>query len=157
MFHIGDKVFYPMHGAGVIEAIEEREILGEMQQYCVFTIPSSNMDVMIPMKNMRKTGIRQVVDRNTVKEILFDFHNAEPDCQLPWKERFKQNSDKMKTGEMQDGAEVVRDLLFRMKEKPLNASEKQMFTNAKKILISELSLIKDISEMQAADMLEITH
>lgn len=146
-----------MHGAGVIEAIEEREIQGEMQKYCVFTIPASNMNVMIPIKNMSKMGIRQVADRKTAKEILFDFHNAESDCQLPWKERFKQNSDKMKTGEMQDGAEVVRDLMFRMKEKPLNASEKQMFTNAKRILISELSLIKDISEMQAADMLNITH
>ncbi|MEK3887845.1 CarD family transcriptional regulator [Bacillus sp. FSL K6-3431] len=157
MFHIGDKVFYPMHGAGVIEAIEEREIQGEMQKYCVFTIPASNMDVMIPMKNMVKTGIRQVVDRKTLQEILFDFHNEEPDCQLPWKERFKQNSDKMRTGDMTDGAEVVRDLLYRKKEKPLNASEKQMLNNARKVLISELCLIKGISEVQAADMLVITH
>lgn len=157
MFHIGDKVFYPMHGAGVIEAIEEREVLGEMQKYCIFRIPASNMNVMIPLKNMEKSGIRQVVDRKTLKDILFDFHNEEPDCQLPWKERFKQNSDKMKTGDMVDGAEVVRDLLYRKKEKPLNASEKQMLNNARRILISELSLIKEISETQAADMLIISH
>ncbi|MBS4208459.1 CarD family transcriptional regulator [Bacillus sp. FJAT-50079] len=157
MFEIGDKVFYPMHGAGVIEAIEKREILGETHKYCLFTIFGSNMDVMIPLKNMEKTGIRQVVNKETVREILHEFHTEESTCKLAWKARFKQNTDKLKTGKMEDAAEVVRDLLHREMESALNASEKQMLNNARKMLISELSIIKNISEDQAAEMLILSH
>lgn len=155
LFQIGDRVFYPMHGAGVIEAIEEREIQGESQKYCVIAIPTSNMNVMIPLRNVEKLGVRQIVDRTTLKDILYDFQHEESDCSLPWKERYKRNSEKMRTGEFCDGAEVVRDLLYLEKEKPLNSSEKQMLNEARKILISELVLIKDISEIQAADLLTL--
>lgn len=156
MFQVGDKVFYPMHGAGVIKAVEEKEIQGKTQEYCVITLPSSNMDVMLPMKTVSKSGIRLIVDRKALKDILYNFHNEEPNCSLPWKERFSSNMEKMKSGEMHEAAEVVRDLLHRNKEKPLNASEKQMLNNARKILISELALIKDITEIQAADLLKIS-
>ncbi|MCJ8009377.1 transcription factor YdeB [Lederbergia wuyishanensis] len=144
-----------MHGAGVIKAIKEQEILGERREYYVISIPISNMNVMIPIKSVLTIGIRFLVDRNKLKNILFDFHNEEPTCSLPWKERYKQNMEKLKTGDMVVGAEVVRDLLHLQKGKVLNTSEKQMLNDATKILISELSLIKDISETQAADMLII--
>lgn len=155
LFQIGDKVFYPMHGAGIIKAIEEKEILGERREYYVISIPISKMNIMIPLKSAGTMGIRLVVDRITLKSILFDFHNEEPTCSLPWKERYKQNMEKLKTGDMLDGAEVVRDLLYLQKDKVLNTSEKQMLNDASKILISELSIIKDISETQAADLLII--
>ncbi|MBS4195271.1 CarD family transcriptional regulator [Lederbergia citri] len=155
MFQIGDKVFYPMHGAGVIKAIEEKEILGERRQYYVISIPISNMNVMIPMQSIGMAGLRLVVDNKTMKNILFDFHNEEPTCSLPWKERYKQNMEKLKTGDMTNSAEVVRDLLYLQKDKVLNTSEKQMLNDASKILISEISMIKDISETQAADLLVI--
>ncbi|MBS4220802.1 transcription factor YdeB [Bacillus sp. FJAT-49711] len=155
MFQIGDKVLYPMHGAGTIEAIEEKEILGERRRYYVISIPISNMNVMIPIGSVETAGVRPVADSKTMKSIIFDFHNEEPTCGLPWKERYKQNMEKLKTGGTLDGAEVVRDLLHLQKEKPLNSSEKQMLNDASKILISELSIIKDISETQAADLLVI--
>ncbi|MCR2822484.1 CarD family transcriptional regulator [Lederbergia panacisoli] len=154
-FQIGDKVLYPMHGAGIIEAIEEKEILGEYRQYYIISIPISNMNVMIPINSVEKAGVRLVTDSKTMKSIIFDFHNEEPTCSLPWKERYKQNIEKLKTGDTLDGAEVIRDLLHLQKEKPLNSSEKQMLNDASKILISELSIIKDISETQAADLLVI--
>ena len=156
LFQIGDKVFYPMHGAGIIKAIEDREILGKTQEYYVITIPISKMDVMIPLDKMSKSGVRAIVDLETMKDILYDFHHAEPTCSLPWKERFNANMEKLKTGKMSDSAEVARDLLFQNKEKTLNSSEKQMLQNAQRNLISELILIKDISESKAADLLKIS-
>ncbi|MBU8880862.1 transcription factor YdeB [Bacillus sp. FJAT-29790] len=156
LFQIGDKVFYPMHGAGIIEAIEEKEILGKTQEYCVITIPLNKMDIMIPTKKMQKSGVRSIVDRKTMNDILFDFHNVESNCSLPWKERFNSNMEKMKTGDMHDSAEVVKDLLHRGKEKALNSSEKQMLNQARRNMISELILVKDITENQAADLLKLS-
>lgn len=155
LFEVGDKVLYPMHGAGVIKSIEDKEIQGNVMEYCVISIPISNMDVMIPLKNLEKVGIRKLVDKKTLKDILYDYHNEEPDLSLSWRERYNMNMEKMKTGDLHKGAEVVRELIHRNKEKALNASEKQMLNDARRIIISELTLIKDISENQAADLLEI--
>ncbi|MEK4028087.1 MULTISPECIES: CarD family transcriptional regulator [Bacillaceae] len=156
MFQVGDKVFYPMYGAGVIEAIEEREIQGKTQEYCVIAIPLSKMDVMIPVKVIKKSRIRSITSRKVAKEILSDFDNKVSDCSLSWKERLKKNTEKMKTGEMQDTAEVVRDLLHYEREKALNSVEKQLLDRAKRILISELIMIKDITENEAAELLKLT-
>ncbi|MFE8696608.1 CarD family transcriptional regulator [Cytobacillus sp. FJAT-53684] len=156
LFQVGDKVFYPMHGAGIIKAIEEREVLGETHEYYVINIPISNMNVMIPIKKIQKSGIRPIIDRQTMKDILFDFHNMEPKESLPWKERFNSNMEKMKTGNVQDSAEVIRDLLYYSKEKVLNTSERHMLNEAKRNVISEMILIRDITESQAADLLKLT-
>ncbi|ENQ3107931.1 transcription factor YdeB [Bacillus cereus] len=153
LFQIGDKIVYPMHGAGVIEAIEEKEILGEKQKYYVIRIPISNMEVMIPMKKMIQARIRLIADMLTLENVLLIFQYGESDHSLSWKQRYTQNMEKMKTGEIQEGAEVVRDLIRRNKVRALNTSEKQMLDNAQKILISELSLIKGITENQAIDLL----
>lgn len=155
LFQIGDKVFYPMHGAGVIKAIEDREILGEIHEYYIIHIPMGKLDIMIPIKKIETSGVRLLADPKTMKDILFTFHHVEPDNSLPWKERYNSNMEKMKTGDMHDSAEIVRDLLFCSKTKVLNSSEKQMFNQARKNLISEMSLITDLTEHQAADLLKI--
>lgn len=157
LFQVDDKVFYPMHGAGVIKAIEDKEIQGEVKEYCIISIPISNMDVMIPLENLEKVGIRKLVANDELDDILHDYHNVAPDLSLAWRERFNLNMEKMKTGNMQKNAEVVRELLHRNKEKALNASEKQMLNDAKKILVSELTLIKGISENQALELLEVSN
>ncbi|MBY0122283.1 CarD family transcriptional regulator [Bacillus sp. S/N-304-OC-R1] len=154
MFQIGDKVFYPMHGAGIIKAIEEREILGRTQDYYVIHIPLNNMSVMIPVESMEKSSVRSVLDRKTINDILFDFHHFESDCSLPWKERYKSNMEKLKSGDMSESAEIVRDLLHRNKEKSLNTSERQMLNQAQRNIISELSIVKGISEEEAAQLLK---
>ncbi len=156
MFQVGDKVFYPMYGAGVIEAIEEKEIQGVTREYCMITIPLSKMNVMIPMKNMEKIKIRSVVDTSEAKEILVELQGEEPHGALPWKERLKRNTEKMKTGEMKDTAEVFHDLVYYQKEKALNSSEKHMLDLATKFLVSEIALVKDISENEAAHLLQLT-
>lgn len=156
MFQIGDKVFYPMHGAGTIQAIEEKEVLGTTQEYCVINIPISKMDIMVPIEKMQAAGVRSLVDRKTMKEILFDFHHIEPHTSLSWKERYNLNMEKLKTGDVHESTEIIRDLLYRSKEKTLNASEKQMLNQARRNVISELLLITDLTEKQAANLLKLS-
>jgi CarD family transcriptional regulator len=156
LFQIGDNIVYPMHGAGVIEGIEEKEIQGTKHKYFVIKMPNSNMQVMIPLDKIPKSHIRPVVDMPTLKDVLHIFNHGEIDRTLPWKQRYQMNMEKMRTGKIQDGAEVIRDLERINKEKTLNSSEKQMLDNAKKIFISELGLINRISENQAIELLNNT-
>jgi len=153
LFEIGDNIVYPMQGAGVIESIIEKEIQGDVQQYFVIRLLIKKMEVMIPISRMDQSKIRLVVNSQTLEDVLQIFHNGQSDFSLPYKERFKMNTEKMRTGSIKDGAEVVRDLMRIDKEKSLNSSEKQMLGNAKKILISELELIKGITETQAKELL----
>ncbi|HFK1553163.1 TPA: CarD family transcriptional regulator [Bacillus paranthracis] len=156
LFQIGDKIVYPMNGAGVIEAIEEKEILGTTRQYCVIRIISKDMQVMLPMDQLQKSGIRYIVDKGTLDDILLEFQNGESDTSLSWKQRYTMNMEKMKNGNLQDSAEVVRDLLRCNKERALNASEKQMLDNARKMMISEVALVQNVSEHQATEYLQDT-
>lgn len=148
LFQIGDNIVYPMHGAGIIKAIEEKEIAGEKQQYYVIKMSGSNMEVMIPAGRILSSNIRPVTDITAIAHILDIFQHGESDRLLTWKQRYKLNTDKIKTGKIQEGAEVVRDLLRMQKEKALNASEKKMLDNAHEFLISELGLIEGITESQ---------
>ncbi|WP_197028361.1 CarD family transcriptional regulator [Bacillus sp. EB01] len=148
MFQIGDNIVYPMHGTGIIKAIEEKEISGEKQQYYVIKMFISNMQVMIPTGKILSSKIRPVTDIMALKHLIHIFQHGESDKLLPWKQRYKVNTDKIKTGKIQEGAEVVRDLMRMKKEKALNSSEKKMLENAHEFLISELGLIKGITENQ---------
>ncbi|WML56656.1 CarD family transcriptional regulator [Neobacillus sp. PS2-9] len=148
LFQIGDNIVYPMHGAGVIKAIEEKEISGVKQQYYVIKMLISNMQVMIPAGKILSSSIRPVTDIIALKHIIHIFQHGESDRLLPWKQRYKLNTDKVKTGKIQEGAEVVRDLMRMKKEKALNSSEKTMLDNAHGFLMSELGLIKGITENQ---------
>lgn len=146
LFQIGDNIFYPMHGVGIIKAIEEKEISEEKQQYYVIKMLIGNMQVMIPTG--KSSSIRPVTDIIALKHIINIFHHGESDKSLPWKQRYKVNTDKIKTGKIQECTEVVRDLMRMKKEKTLNTSEKKMLDNAHEFLISELGLIKGITENQ---------
>ena len=148
LFQIGDNIVYPMHGAGIIKAIEEKEISGEKQQYYVIKMLISNMQVMIPTGKILSSSIRPVTDIISLIHIINIFHHGESDRLLPWKQRYKVNTDKIKTGKIQECTEVVRDLMRMKKEKALNTSEKKMLDNAHEFLISELGLIKGITENQ---------
>lgn len=156
LFQIGDNIFYPMHGAGVIEAIEEKEIQGEKHRYFIIKMPSSNMQVMIPLDKVLKSGIRSVVDLPTLKAVLLMFNQGDIDRSLSWKQRQQLNLEKLRSGKIHEGAEVIRDLTRINKEKALNSSEKQMLDNAKKIFLSELGLIKRMNENHSFDLLDDT-
>ena len=148
LFQIGDNIVYPIQGVGIIKAIEEKEISGVKKQYYVINMVISKMEVMIPTDKILNSNIRPITDIIELKHIINTFHHGESDRLLSWKQRFKVNSAKIKTGKIQECTEVVRDLMRMKKEKPLIASEKKMLDSAHEFLISELRLIKGITENQ---------
>jgi CarD family transcriptional regulator len=154
LFNIGDKVVYPMHGAGIIESIEEKEILGERQKYYVMRMPIGDMKVMVPMKNVESIGLREVVDECTVEQVLARMRRKESGEMTSWNRRYRANMDKMKSGDIYEVADVVRSLMLREGEKGLSTGERKMLDNAKQILISELALARDLEEKQASELLE---
>ena len=150
LFQIGDNIVYPMHGAGIIKAIEDKEVLGKTQQYYVIYLSNSAMEIMIPTENVTKLNIRPVTDLVTLTNLIQIFQSGESDNTLVWKQRYKVNTEKIKTGKLQDSAEVVRDLLRIKQDKALNESERKMLDQAQGFLISELELIEGITEKQMA-------
>lgn len=143
MFNLGDKVVYPMHGAGIIESMEVKEILGQTKNYYVLKMPIGEMKLMIPVDNVNNIGLRNIIEMSVVEKV-FDIlkQTAEVnDCN--WNKRFRDNMDKMKTGDIFAVAQVVRDLTHRDKEKGLSTGEKKMLLNAKQMLISEIALTTD--------------
>lgn len=154
MFDIGDKVVYPMHGAGVIESIEEQEILGEKQKYYVMRLPVGDMKVMVPMKNVASIGLRGVVDEKTIQKVLNRMRSQKESDTTNWNRRYRANLDKMKSGDIYEVADVVRSLMLRDEEKGLSTGERKMLDNAKQILISELVLVKNMKEEQAFELID---
>lgn len=158
MFQIGDKIFYPMHGACIVEAIEEKEILGEKQLYYILNMTLRNMQVMIPMGKTDNLEIREVVDSDILENVLATFQQGEPGPTVnPYQRRQRINMDKMKSGDIYEGAEVIRDLMSLSKNKKLGMQDKNMLDNARQMLISELVLVKGIAKEQAANLLNQTN
>ncbi len=154
MFKIGDKVVYPMHGAGVIESIEEKEILGERQQYYVLRLPIGNMKVMVPTASGESIGLRQVISQDEVQEVLHILKGVSTQMPGNWNRRYRANLEKIKSGNIYEVAEVVRNLARREREKGLSSGEKRMLESARQILISELVLATEIEEDETRSMLE---
>ncbi|MDP3045211.1 MAG: CarD family transcriptional regulator [Bacillota bacterium] len=154
MFRIGDKVVYPMHGAGVIESIEEREILGEFKQYYVLRLPIGNMKVMVPTSGGKDVGLRQVINQEEVQQVFGLLKEAVTNMPGNWNRRYRANLEKIKSGNIFEVAEVVRKLARRESEKGLSSGEKRMLESARQILISELVLATEIEEDKARTMLE---
>jgi CarD family transcriptional regulator len=140
MFNLGDKVVYPMHGAGVIENMESKEILGEIKNYYVLKMPIGEMKLMIPVDNVNNIGLRNIIDKQTVEEVYNVLKQKAEINDSNWNKRYRDNMTKMKTGDIFEVAEVVRDLTYRDKEKGLSTGEKKMLVSAKQMLISEITL-----------------
>ncbi|WP_028309175.1 CarD family transcriptional regulator [Desulfitibacter alkalitolerans] len=153
MFKVGDKVVYPMHGAGIIESIEEKEVLGEKRSYYIMKIPIGDMKVMVPMDNVQDIGLRQVIDTQEMSEVIGILQDKNSTMNVSWNKRYRANMDKIKSGNIFEVAEVVRNLTIRDKDKGLSTGERKMLENAKRILISELVLVKNIAEDQVEDLL----
>lgn len=142
MFNVGDKIVYPMHGAGIIEAIEEKKILKQKQSYYIMKMPIGDMKVMIPVNNSAEIGIRYIIDKATGCEILTKFKTMKSDFNDNWNKRYRENMLKIRSGNILDVLDVVKSLMLREKEKGLSTSERKMLCNAKQIFISELVLAK---------------
>lgn len=152
MFKIGDKIFYPFHGAGIIESIEEKEITGDKQLYYIMNILHKNMKVMIPQDKTDYHGIRMVVDTDTMEDVLTTFQIQE-EINVNHIQRHRVNMNKIKSGDIYEAAEVIRELVQISKKKNLGTEDRNTLNNAQQIFISEMVLVKDIEQEEAVDLL----
>lgn len=154
MYHIGDKVVYPMHGAGVIVSIEEQEILGTKKQYYVMEMPIGDMKVMIPLDSLQKIGIRDVIDTQKADAVLQDLQVYDSEMNTNWNKRYRENMVRIKSGDIFEVSHVVKSLMLRDKEKGLSTGERKMLNNAKQILISELALAKHLMQDEVEEIID---
>lgn len=147
MFNVGDKVVYPMHGAGTIEGIEEKDILGEKQAYYIIKMPGE-VKVMVPTAKAEGIGVRDIIDKETAGKVFKVLETDSTQMDMNWNKRYRDNMEKMKSGDAYEIADVVRNLSFKQKEKGLSTGEKKMLNNAKQILISELVLAEHVSQSE---------
>jgi CarD family transcriptional regulator len=145
---------YPHHGAGQVVLKENKKIMGEVREYLTIKILHNDMTVMVPCENAGKAGLRRVIDEETVEKVLGVLRDDQSEMPKNWNRRFKHNRDKIKTGDIYELAEVVRNLALREQDKGLSTGEKQMYTRAKKILASELMYALEMDEAGAEEHLD---
>ena len=156
MFFVGDKIVYPMHGAGIIEGIEEKKILGETRKYYILRVPCGDMKIMIPLGSADEVGIRSIISESQLSDIIDLLGSESSEMPDNWNRRYRENMDKLKTGDLCKVAEVVRNLMRNDRTKKLSTGEKKMLTNAKQILISEMILSGQRSQEEAERIIEST-
>lgn len=153
MFNVGDKIVYPMHGAGTIDAIEEKDILGEKQAYYIIKMPGE-VKVMVPTAKAEEIGVRNIIDKENAGKVFEILEENETEMSNNWNKRYRDNMEKMKSGDIYEIADVVRNLAFKQKEKGLSTGEKKMLNNAKQILVSELVLAEHASEEEVEKLID---
>lgn len=154
MFEVGDRVVYPMHGAGIIEKIESEQVLGEIRDYYVLNVSSGAINIMVPIDNCERIGLRRIISKSEVGEVFALLKADSTAMESNWNRRYRENTEKLKTGDILEVAEVVRNLWRNDKIKKLSAGEKNMLNNARQILISELALVEDRSASVLLDKVE---
>jgi CarD family transcriptional regulator len=152
-FHIGDKVVYPNHGVGIIEQISSRTIGASVEKFYLLKIKSSSLKVMVPFNNVNNVGLRRVVRNGEIQKILDFLTDGECENNADWKYRFKENSERMRTGSLLEVASVLKGLLTLNQSKPLSFREKKMLERARYLLVSELTMAKNCEERQVEDLL----
>ena len=152
-FSIGDKVVYPNHGVGIIEQISSRTIGPNVERFYMLKIKSSSLKVMVPFHNVASVGLRRVVRNQEIQKIVDFLTDGACENHADWKYRFKENSDKMRTGSLLEVAVVLKSLLLLAKDKPLSFREKKMLDRARYLLVTELAMSKNVEEVEIEDML----
>ena len=144
MFNIGDKIVYPMHGAGEIVAIEKREILGDVHKYYIMRLPINDLKVMVPVKNAKEIGVRDISDADTMEKVLKTL-SSEEEVSMPknWNRRYRFNLEKIKSGDLTEIADVIKCLENLDKKKSLSTGERKILTEARQIIVSEMALVFD--------------
>ena len=154
MFSAGDKIVYPMHGAGIICGIEERKILGEKKRYYIFKLPCSEINVMIPVDSETAVGIRPVADRAVISDVIELLSAESTQMDSNWNRRYRENMEKLKSGDIMKVAEVVRNLMRTDRKKGLSSGERKLLENARQILISEMMLAEEITQVEAEKVIQ---
>ena len=154
MYQVGDKILYPMHGAGIIKLIEKREILGSVKEYYILHVPCGDMNVMIPVDNCDAIGVRPIVTEEEIQAAIEILRQESTQMTGNWNKRYRENMEKIKTGNIELVAEIVRNLTRIDRENRLSAGEKKMLTNVREILQSEIMLVCNIDETEARRIIE---
>ena len=145
MFQIGDKVVHPMHGAGIVDSIVQKKVNGVMREYYVLKLPVRAMVVMVPTENCEEIGVRPIVDREQADRVLAAIPDIQVEMTQNWNRRYRENMERIKSGDLFEVARVVKGLMLRDVQKGLSTGERKMLHSAKQILISEIVLSKDAS------------
>ena len=153
MFNVGDKVVYPMHGAWTIDSIDKKNILDEEVEYINISMPGG-VKVMVPSNQASKQGLRNIISQNDVEKVFCVLETDETAMSDNWNKRYRDNMDKMKSGDIYEVADVVRNLSFKQKEKGLSTGEKKMLNNAKQILVSELVLVENTTNAEMEKLVD---
>lgn len=153
MFNVGDKIVHPMHGAGTISAIEEKNICNETEKYYIISMPGE-VKVMVPIAKAEQIGVRNIIGESDVPKVLGILEQDETEMSNNWNKRYRDNMDKMRSGNIYEVADVVRNLSFKQKEKGLSTGEKKMLNNAKQILVSELVLTEHATQDEIEQMVD---
>lgn len=154
MFNIGDKVVYPMHGAGIIEGIEEKEILGEKRKYFIMRMPIGEMKVMVPVDNVEEVGVREIINDDDFKKVMSILKDDKTTMPQNWNRRYRANMERIKSGDIFEIAAVVRNLLLLDIEKGLSTGERKMLSSAKQMLLSEMVLVTD-SDIESVEKMVV--
>ncbi len=155
MFNVGDYIVYPMHGAGTIDAIEEKDILGEKQSYYILKMPGE-VKVMVPTNKAEQIGVSNIIEKTSAEKVFEILEEDQTEMSMNWNKRYRDNMDKMKSGDAYEIADVVRNLSFKQKEKGLSTGEKKMLLNAKQILVSELTLAENSNKDEMEEIVNNT-
>ena len=154
-FSVGDKVIYPNHGLGVVEKVEEKTILGTTCGFFHLRILSNDTTVLVPVANVDNVGLRRAIDDDEVERLFFKLGDGKIDNHANWKGRFKDNSDKMRSGSIADMADVLKSLTFLAKSKSLSFREKRMLDRAKSLIVSEVSEVMRVTPGEIENRVEV--
>ena len=154
MFKIGDKIVYPNHGAGIIDSIEKKEFLGEEKDYFILKMPIGSMDISIPMANIDKMNIREVIGKKEGDEVLRILDDDPTQMSNNWNVRYRQNQEVIKSGDIFEIAKMVRNLAILDKKKGLSTTEKKLLNRARRIMASELVMAGSLEKEKAEEMID---
>ncbi|EFV01740.1 CarD-like protein [Pseudoramibacter alactolyticus ATCC 23263] len=156
MYNIGDKIVYPMHGAGVIKNIQEMDIFEKTQMYYKVTIAAEGMEILIPVDKAEEVGLREIPTHQDLEAMLQVLSQPEDKMTSNWSKRYQDNMDQMKSGDIIDVAKVTRNLMLLDRRKGLSSGDKKMLMTAKNFLISEMMLIDGKEKEEACKIIETT-
>lgn len=154
MYRVGTKVVYPTHGVGLVEAIEKKEVSGKRQSFYILRIIGSGMTIMVPTKNAKRVGLREVIGPSEIPKVMAILKKNDLEISPNWNRRFKDNLERIKTGSLYEVALVLRKLVLLQKERSLSFGEKKMLENVRKLIISEISHASGVDQERARAQVE---
>lgn len=154
MYKVGECIVYPMHGAGIIKDIEEKDILDSKQLYYVLDIASERMEILIPVEKADEIGVRHIIHENMIKEVMGELDSEMDRMDSNWNKRYQENMNQLKSGDIMDVARVYRNLAILDQRKGLSSGEKKMLYTARNFLVSEISLVEGLEKDEAISMIE---